>query len=168
MPCDQNSIPALTDRLTGALIGLARATDGNEHLINPSATAAVLEGLAATALSADVTAEQLSGLLTRVTEEKRNMVPDCFLCTNPCGRTDDYDMKHLLDASDEVFRRKLRLLSGARKLATSLLRYSPTRPEKELEGFLYKALILVGMDEFSEEALGAAIPELEGWLRSCS
>ena len=33
----------LRARLTGALIGLARATDGNEHLINPSATAAVLD-----------------------------------------------------------------------------------------------------------------------------
>ena len=38
----------IQDQLTGALIGLARATDGNEHLISQSSTAVIVEGLFAT------------------------------------------------------------------------------------------------------------------------
>ena len=38
----------LQDRLTGALIGLARATDGNEHMLSASTADVVVEGLFAT------------------------------------------------------------------------------------------------------------------------
>ena len=35
----------LQDRLTGSLIGLARATEGNEHFLSDSTAAVVVEGL---------------------------------------------------------------------------------------------------------------------------
>ena len=38
----------LQDKLTGALIGLARATEGNEHVVSDSTAAVIVEGLFAT------------------------------------------------------------------------------------------------------------------------
>ena len=38
----------LQDKLTGALIGLARATEGNEHVVSDSTSAVIVEGLFAT------------------------------------------------------------------------------------------------------------------------
>ena len=35
----------LQDKLTGALIGLARATEGNEHVVSDSTAAVIVEGL---------------------------------------------------------------------------------------------------------------------------
>ena len=35
----------LQDKLTGALIGLARATEGNQHVVSDSTAAVIVEGL---------------------------------------------------------------------------------------------------------------------------
>ena len=48
--------------MTGALIGLARATDGNEHLISQASTAVIVEGLSAT-LPAFVSSNVLNFLM---------------------------------------------------------------------------------------------------------
>lgn len=45
---DREETDLLRSRLTGALIGLARATEGNEHLLSGSTAAVTLEGLFAT------------------------------------------------------------------------------------------------------------------------
>ena len=38
----------LQDKLTGSLIGLARATEGNDHMVSDSTAAVIVEGLFAT------------------------------------------------------------------------------------------------------------------------
>lgn len=144
----------LRDRVIGALIGLARATDGNEHLISASATAAVLEGLAATKTGADADNGTLEALLGRVEEEKRKMVPDCFLCANPCGRTSDYDLRLLEKADEEIRMLKNRILTGIQCIAAAV-------PANNDHSIFCKALVVIGMDDYTAEELIPVVAEVE-------
>lgn len=145
---------SIQDQLAGALIGLARPTDGNAHLISPSATAALIDGLAALRSGADRAA--LEKLLERIGEEKRKMVPSCFYCASPCGKNDNYDMDRLRDADREVREMKTQLLQGIQEMAVSL----QGQPGGAAEGFLYKALIVIGIDEFTPEDLRPILQEM--------
>lgn len=136
----------IRNRLMGALIGLARATEGNEHLITPEVTAVVAACLTAT------DPEHMTLCLNRVAEEKRKMVPDCFYCASPCGRTSDYDISRLQTAAPEVRQLKAQLLEDLRRLA-------PVVAEKD-SLVIYKVLIAVGIDEFSVEELLPIAQEL--------
>ena len=49
----------LQDELTGALIGLARAAEGNEHLVNEEMNQLVLEGLFTTVTNVNFNDETL-------------------------------------------------------------------------------------------------------------
>ena len=77
--------------LIGKLIGLARATEGNEHLIRES-----LFTLIRASLSQEIDEKKLIKLCD---EEKKYLVPDCFSCMCPCGRTSDYDIEELEEES---------------------------------------------------------------------
>lgn len=142
----------LKDKLTGALIGIARATDGSEHLITDSSTAMLVEGLAASASNCDE--PQLTELITRAEAEKRKMVPDCFLCVCPCGRTSDFDLKELGKLPEPVRAMKIRLLEGVRTLALRNARGDA------VDRFYYKALIVIGMEDFGEDRLAGILQEL--------
>lgn len=79
-----------TDRLLGELIGLARATDGNEYLIDDALNKTVLECLAS------ARTPDLELWYARLTAEKRRMVPACFTCAAPCGRNNACDLQTLV------------------------------------------------------------------------
>ena len=102
------------DRLLGELIGLARATEGNEHLITPAVTAVVIRCLAA----AEQPEEKLESLLAEVEEEKRNMVPNCFCCASPCGRNNAFDLQKLREEPVDIQTKKRQILEGLQALAT--------------------------------------------------
>ncbi len=129
-------------RLIGALVGLARATDGNEHLITPDSTAVVLDSLAANPSGE----EELKDLLARVDEAKKKMVPDCFLCANPCGRTDSYDLSRIDQEEWDVREVKLRILAELRDLYEGNI-------DTDLELLLYRGLIAIGLEGYSAEEL---------------
>ena len=144
----------LQDQLTGALIGLARATDGNEHLISQSSTAVIVEGLFATLTNVNFDNAALEKLLERVKAEKRKMVPDCFTCASPCGKNNDYDMASLWNAEEDIRSLKSLILFGIRGMAAyayhaAVLGYR----EPEVDRFFYKALIAIGMDDWGMEEL---------------
>lgn len=149
----------LREKLIGALIGLARATDGNEHLISASSTEVVVEALDAVRSGADE--ETMLRLLARTDEEKRKMVPNCFVCEAPCGRTSEYDMQCLLKADEKVRFLKNIILSGicdaAAKFRCDAAQYGR---DAESERFFYKALIVTGIDEFCAEDLLPVAAEL--------
>lgn len=141
--------------LLGRLMGLARATEGNEHMVTASTAAAVVDGLAA--LSSH-RLQDVPALLDAVTEEKRKLVPDCFLCACPCGRTADYAVEQLRHAPEEVRVLKYRILARAGELAVSLRRRGG---DGEAHQLLYRALIAVGIDEFGQQELLPIERELE-------
>lgn len=73
----------LQDKLTGALIGLARGAEGNEDLVSSSTDKAVLEGLFAAASNENYNDEAIAALIAQVQEEKRKLVPNCFFALLP-------------------------------------------------------------------------------------
>lgn len=132
-------------KIIGELIGIARATDGNEHLISDRSTALIREALSAP-LSSE---EELNGFLTRAGEVKREMVPDCFLCANPCGRTSAFDLAELEALPIEERTIKQRILEG-------LLRSTAETSDESL----YRGLIALGMEGISLGTLETIAMEL--------
>ena len=84
----------LQDKLTGALIGLARATEGNEHVVSNSTAAVIVEGLFATLTNVNFDNDSLLAIMERVDIEKRKLVPECYKCASSCGkyRFNDLDL----------------------------------------------------------------------------
>ena len=160
--CGKKSDTAeLQDQLTGKLIGLARATDGNEHMLSDSTAAVVVEALFATLTNVNFDNVALLALKTRVEEEKRKLVPDCFNCVNACGRTEDYDMGRLWDAQEDIRSLKSLILFGIRGIAAyayhaAVLGYR----DDTIHQFLYKALFAIGMDDWGMEELLPIVMEV--------
>lgn len=151
----------LQDKLTGALIGLARSTDGNEHLISPSTTAVIVESLFATLANVNLDDSALEQLLGRVEAEKRKMVPDCFVCASPCGKNNDYDMEQLWSAHEDIRSLKSLILLGIRGIAAyayhaAVLGYH----DETVDRFFYKALTVLGMEDWSMEDLLPVVLEM--------
>ena len=144
----------IQDKLTGSLIGLARATEGNEHMISDSTAAVIVEGLFATLTNVNFDNDALLSIMNRVEEEKKKLVPDCFHCASPCGRNHDYDMRNLWNANEDIRSLKSLILFGIRGIAAyayhaAVLGYK----DDIIHTFLYKALIAIGIDEFGVEEL---------------
>lgn len=159
---------ALQDKLTGALIGLARVTDGNDHLINPSATAILVEGLVATQPNANFDSNALNSLLHRVMEEKRKMIPDCFACAYPCGKNNDYDMSKLRNADDEIRELKTQILFTVREVAAYAYRAALRGDHDDtIDRFFYKALTAIGIDELGMEDLLPVVAEADEVKHKC-
>ena len=144
--------------LLGALIGLARATFGNEDLITPSTFAVVLEGLSAASSESTCSANQLSDLTHQVNEEKYKLVPSCFYCSSPCGRTSNYDLKELDAATENVRFLKLSVLAGLCDLAVGA--NSDADLPSDLESFVYRTLAGIGED-WSVDEISAVLAEIE-------
>lgn len=144
----------LQDELTGALIGLARATEGNEHLVTKETHQLVMEALFATITNVNFHNETLTELIEKVRAEKKRLVPDCDECASPCGRTEDYDMELLWNAQEDIRSLKSLILFGIRGMAAyayhaAVLGYM----DDTVNDFFYKALFSIGMDYGMEELL---------------
>lgn len=136
---------ALQDQLTGALIGLARATDGGTT--GSADDKLVQECLFATLTNVNFDDEALRVLMDRVHAEKQRIVPDCATCENACGRTADYDMQKLWNAQEDIRSLKSLILFGIRGVAAyayhaGILGYR----DEAVNQFLYKALFALGED----------------------
>ena len=145
------------EELTGALIGLARATEGNEHLVNKETDRLLLESLqAAGDRRADETA--VRKLIVKVREEKNRLVPDCAVCASSCGRTAEYDQREALLEGEDVRSLKSLIRFGIRDIADYA--YPAARlgyRDGEVIRFLYKALYFLGWNGGSEYLLPVAM-----------
>ena len=141
----------LRDELTGALIGLARATD-NAPDVNETTWRILIDGLLATGTDADPGEETLREMIGRVHAEKTRLVPDCAVCTAPCGRTADFDMAQLQNAPENIRCIKSDILSGARCMATHVHRsMAQSGVDGNVGRFLALALFAVGEDWDADE-----------------
>ena len=136
-------------RIIGELIGLARATDGNGHLISQAATTVILDCLSAE----PVNEEELFPLLKRIEAVKRSMVPDCFLCANPCGRTSVFDLSQLHEEAESISVAKIQILE-------SLFTISKQTAAISKETLIYQCLIAIGMEDIDLELLRFLAAEL--------
>lgn len=144
----------LQDKLTGALIGLARATDGNKNIPTAATHRIIMEGLFATLTNVNFDNESLTRLIEEATQEKEALIPKCSSCGSPCPRNDDYDMTALWNADPDIRSLKSLLLFGLRGIAAYayhalVLGYS----DEEVNAFFYKALFAIGYEHTMEELL---------------
>ena len=142
----------LQDKLTGALIGLARATDGNEPFDTTYDT--ILEGLFATITNVNFDDDSIEKLISRAHKEKEKLVPLCSSCATPCPRNNDYDLTQLWSANEDIRSLKSLILFGIRGIAAyayhaAVLGYK----DDGVNMFLLKGLFAVGEDWGMEELL---------------
>ena len=144
----------LQDKLTGKLIGLARATVGNESLVSEKINDLVMECLFSTLTNVNFNNDTLNGLLARVEEAKRALVPDCASCASSCGRNDDYDMTKLWGADEDIRSLKSLILFGIRGVAAYAYHAAVLgRRSEKVSNFLYKALFAIGENWGMDELL---------------
>ena len=146
-------VAKLQDELTGALIGLARATDQTPDT-NDGTWRLLIEGLFTTVTNVNFSETSIRALLARVHAEKQRLVPNCAACTAACGRTSDYDLAQLWNAQEDIRSLKSLILFGVRGMAAyahhaMVLGYT----DGDVNRFLAKALFAVGEDWGMDELL---------------
>ena len=144
----------LQDELTGALIGLARAAEGNEHLVNEEMNQLVLEGLFTTITNVSFNDETLKLLINKIEDTKKKLVPNCFTCSGSCGKNDNFDMNTLWTTDEDVRSLKSLILFGIRGMAAyayhaSVLGYT----DETISKFFYKALFAIGTKDWGMDEL---------------
>lgn len=140
----KSSTAELQDKLTGALIGLARATDG-DTTSTESTYRTIIEGLFTTITNVSFDDETICRQIEKTQTEKAKLVPRCGSCGSPCGRNNDYDMAQLWKDNEDVRSLKSLILFGLRGLAAyayhaSMLGYT----DDEVNRFLCEGLFAIG------------------------
>lgn len=102
------------ERLLGCMIGLARTCSTNPPTEETSGL--LMAGLMAMEGSM-MTDDQLRRLTDRVIADKAKVSPNCATCQSRCGKNDDYDLKRLYEAPEDVRDMKLRILRGVCAMA---------------------------------------------------
>ena len=143
----------LQDELTGALIGLARAVCG-DSTSTESTYRILIDGLFATITNVNFDDEAIRGLLEQVHAEKNRLAPNCASCASSYERTQDYDMRNMWEADEDIRSLKSLILFGIRGIAAyayhaMALGYA----DEELNRFFCKALFALGEDWGMEELL---------------
>lgn len=165
--------------LLGAAVGLVRAADSNSRT-NEGTFAllikafSLLKQFAEAVCSADTVGEteaemtqaellksKLPEAVEKIHAEKHRLVPDCSSCAAPCGRTEDYDVRRIIDAPPEIRTAKLCLVQ-------SLLNTAVGRPFGDENTFMCiaRGIFMLGEDCTAEELNGSA-SEIEN-LRNAS
>lgn len=147
------AVANLQDQLTGALIGLARATDGGK-LAGDTTWKLMIEGLFTTITNVNFNEETVGALIQKVHAEKERLAPMCSGCGASCGRTDDYDLSRVWTAQEDIRSLKSLILFGIRGVAAyayhaMVLGYT----DEDLNRFIGKALFAVGEDWNMEQLL---------------
>ena len=142
----------LQDKLTGALIGLAKVCGNNQKTENTDRI--IIEGLFTTVTNVNFNDNTLEDMIEKVHREKDKIVPGCTACLSRCGNTDDYDMEELWNADEDIRSLKSLILFGVRGMAAYayhalMLGYE----DKEVNEFFYRALSVVSYDLEADKLL---------------
>ena len=124
----------MNGEVLSALVALARATEGNEWNIT-----ADTRGLITEAINDD--GGNTESLLKRIEGERKRLVPDCFHCAAPCGRTAPYDLEGLINADEETKKAKQILLSSLKEVSG------------KGDDLIFRVLYAIGRDDWSAEEL---------------
>lgn len=153
--------------LLGAAVGLVRAADSNSR--TDEGTFALLikafsllkQFAEAEMTQAELLKSKLPEAVEKIHAEKYRLVPDCSSCAAPCGRTEDYDVRRIIDAPPEIRTAKLCLVQ-------SLLNTAAGRPFGDENTFMCiaRGIFMLGEDCTAEELSGSA-SEIEN-LRKAS
>ncbi len=147
-----HEVANLQDELTGALIGLAAACAGNPY--GRTAVSLIVEGLFTTITNVSFDKASILRLLGEVREEKAKIVPGCSTCAARCGNTDDYDMKNIWEAQEDIRSLKSLILFGVRGMAAyayhaQVLGYE----DEDVNNFFIEALATIACEMDMEDLL---------------
>ncbi len=147
----------LQDELTGALIGLAKATDGDAHLIQ-KVYKTIIEGLFTTVTNVSFDDAAISEMIAKVRREKDQIVPGCAACATPCSRNNEYDLNKMWSGNEDIRSLKSLILFGIRGMAAyayhaDVLGYQ----DEEVNRFFCEALFHIGYEESQEVLLPAVL-----------
>ena len=144
----------LQDKLTGALIGLARALDGDPGLATAQTNELVIESLFMTLTNVNFDNDTIQAQIDRVHREQSGLVPQCAACASPCSKNEDYDMNQLWQAEENIRSLKSLLLFGLRGMAAyayhaMVLGYT----DETVNLFFREALVQIGLELTMDELL---------------
>lgn len=140
------------DELTGALIGLARAVDGN--CPTESTNKVMLEGLFTTVTNVNFNNDTLKEIIDEVHSEKAKLIPNCSSCASKCVRNDDGDMTAIWLANEDIRSLKSLILFGIRGMAAYAYHaYVLGYKNDDVNNFFYKALFAIGEENFGADEL---------------
>ena len=151
--CGKNAdVAKLQDELVGALIGLARASDG--HQTRSSTHKAMIEGLFTTLTNVNFNEKTILSQIETVRHERDLLIPGCSACASPCGRNDEYDISRLWTDDEDIRSLKSLILFGLKGVAAYayhalVLGYS----DEDVNNFFYEGLFAVGEDWDMEQLL---------------
>ena len=142
----------LQDKLTGALIGLAKACGNNQKTENTDRI--IIEGLFTTVTNVNFNDNTLEEMIEKVHREKERIAPGCVACISRCDNTDDYNMDELWNSDEDICSLKSLILFGIRGMAAYayhglVLGYE----DSEVNEFFYRALSVISYDLSSDKLL---------------
>lgn len=142
----------LQDKLTGALIGLAKACGSNQKTENTDRI--IIEGLFTTVTNVNFNDNTLEEMIEKVHREKERIAPGCVACISRCDNTDDYNMDELWNSDEDICSLKSFILFGIRGMAAYayhglVLGYE----DSEVNEFFYRALSVISYDLSSDKLL---------------
>lgn len=155
----------LRDQLIGALVGLARALNGERP--DSETHKVMLRGLFAVTgllpLSEAVITEQIQAVM----DKKNALIPNCLSCASPCGRTLNYNMDQFRNSEESVRSLKTVLLTGLCQMSVYVyhamaLGYS----DPDADAFFYEGLFAVG-ENWNQEFLLLVISKLGNMQIKC-
>lgn len=155
--CGKKSNTAgLQDELTGALIGLARAADGNKP--TASTHKAMIEGLFTTITNVNFNDKTVREQIANVEREKDALIAKCKTCDEGCCRNDNYNMNDLWDADEDIRSLKSLILFGLRGMAAyayhaMVLGYT----DDDVNAFFYEGMLAIGKDLGIEDLLAVVL-----------
>lgn len=150
--CGKKSETAnLQDKLTGALIGLARVAINSKPM--KSTHKVMMEGLFSTITNVNFNNDTLLKLIEKVQAEKEKLILQ-FGNNTKIGENNDYDMKELWESNEDIRSLKSLILFGLRGVAAyayhaAVLGYT----DEDVNNFFYKGLFAVGSKESADELL---------------
>lgn len=150
----------MTTQLTGALIGLARATEGNANKPTITTHKAMLSGMGMVFPHMEISRQQIDEVIITLHQEKERLVPRCSECKNPCGRNNDYYIYEINELERDLSALKHALLSGILSLEPLLQRFPENELFEQAMDFIYRGFFHVGYD-CKIEAVSTLLYELE-------
>ena len=141
----------LQDDLTGALIGLARAVEGHEDAITPETDQLVIASLFTTVTNVDFDNARVADYIQRVEAEKDRFIA---LAGGPSVKDEDYALRFLWDADEDIRSLKSLILFGIRGMSAyayhaSVLGYH----DPKVNAYFYEALRAIGDEDLGMDEL---------------
>ncbi|MCL2767720.1 MAG: hydroxylamine reductase [Synergistaceae bacterium] len=142
----------LQDKLTGELIGLARATMGNVPC--EITNRVIIDSLFTTVTNVNFNDENIRHQIETVKYTKSKFIPQCSACALSCGENDSYNMADLWEEKEDIRSLKSLLLFGMRGMAAYAHHARVLgKTDDTVNNFFHKGLFALGEEKTANELL---------------